>query len=108
MRGLGRRSSLLELGSVAIRRHRKSSMLCQSEKTVHTSHAHTMCVHKRVYLCHCEEVVYIYATITGVGVEISINNTQFMGFVSLAPLFAQLGIVTHAFRTFLSSPANAA
>lgn len=56
----------MELGAVAIRRHTKSNMLCQSEKTAHAPHAHAMCVHECVYLCHCEEVVYIYATITGV------------------------------------------
>lgn len=96
MRELGRRSPSPELGAVAIGRYKKSNMLYQREKTVHAPHAHTMCAHKCVYLCYCEEVFYIYATITGVGVEISINNAQFMGFVSLAPLFTQLGIVTHA------------
>lgn len=96
MRGLGRRSPLLELGAVAIGRHKKSNTFYQSEKTAHTPHAHTIYVHKCVYLCHCEEVVYIYTTITGVGVEININYAQFMGSVLLAPLFAQLGIVTHA------------
>lgn len=54
------------------------------------------CSYTNVYIYACEEVVYVYATITGVGVEIGINNAQFMGFTSLAPLFAQLGIVTHA------------
>lgn len=74
------------------------STLCQREKAAHVPHAHKMCVHKCVYLCYCEGVVYIYATMTGVGVdEISINDAQFMGFLSLlAPLFAQLDIVTHA------------
>lgn len=79
---------MLELGAVAIGRHTKSNMSCWSQGTAHAPHARTVCLHKCVYLCHCEEVVYFYATITGVGVEISINNAQFMGFVSLAPLFA--------------------
>lgn len=62
----------------------------------HASHAHKMCICKCVYLCYCEGAVYINATMTGVGVEISINDAQFMGFLSLAPLFAPLAIVTHA------------
>lgn len=40
--------------------------------------------------------VYVYATVTGVGVEVSISDAQFVGFLSLAPLFARLDIVTHA------------
>lgn len=72
------------------------STLCQREKAVHAPHAHKMRVGKCVYLCYCEGAVYIYATMTGVGVEISINDAQFMGFLSLAPLFAQLDTVTHA------------
>jgi len=63
---------------------------------VHTPHAHKMCVRKFVYLCYCEGVVYIYATMTGVGAEISINDALFLVFLLLAPLFAQLDIVAHA------------
>lgn len=64
------------------------SILCQREKTGHTTHTHKMCVHKSVYLCYCERVVYIYAPMTGAGVEMSISDAQFMGFLLLASVFA--------------------
>lgn len=71
--------------------------LCQREKAVHRLHAHKMCVCKCLYLCYCDGVLYIYASLTGVGVdELSINDAQFVGFLLLAPLFAQLDIVIHA------------
>lgn len=57
----------------------------------------TKCVYRNVYIyATVKGWCIFYATMTAVGIEISISDAQFVGFLSLAPLFAQLDKVAHA------------